>query len=519
MKTMKRYLLRMLPAMVAAAMFMVSCSSASDEGAFIPKNATDVMHIDLASLWKKGDLSNADNLQMVKSLRQHLQSSDNGSDKLLEAILKDPSSCGIDFRQPVCSFHEPAAEDFPGIDYCAVIAKMQNRSKFEQFLANLEEVLGNKVERKDTLGLTTIDLGETELLAYNDDKIFFIENYPELLMNMDEFDGKVLSSIQYVDKLMKLKKEESMASNKYFDKYLAERKDFSYFMCYGNQLLTSANPMFNLLLQFYNEKSLEQFKEASMCIYGSFENGRLEITSKSYGIPEELQKFGTQKFNDGLLAYLPAQTLAAATFSVDMEAMAKFLDAMKDEDLSLDEPLGIKEYTLRDLMNALGGSLAASFYGMQEGTPYFAAAVDIKDNKVARDLLNELAVNNGNVYTFDFFPAMQLVLNDKVAVLSTDPSVIANAQAGGKSNGLMTIADDAKKGNYLYMDLNLENWPIELLDLIGLNNNPIVEAIFSMLDRIEAKNIDEQNGKACIFFTNDKVNSLAFILQEVDKMM
>ena len=519
MKTMKRYLMRMLPAMVAAAMFMVSCSSASDEGAFIPKNATDVMHIDLASLWKKGDLSNADNLQMVKSLRQHLQSSDNGSDKLLEAILKDPSSCGIDFRQPVCSFHEPAAEDFPGIDYCAVIAKMQNRSKFEQFLANLEEVLGNKVERKDTLGLTTIDLGETELLAYNDDKIFFIENYPELLMNMDEFDGKVLSSIQYVDKLMKLKKEESMASNKYFDKYLAERKDFSYFMCYGNQLLTSANPMFNLLLQFYNEKSLEQFKEASMCIYGSFENGRLEITSKSYGIPEELQKFGTQKFNDGLLAYLPAQTLAAATFSVDMEAMAKFLDAMKDEDLSLDEPFGIKEYTLRDLMNALGGSLAASFYGMQEGTPYFAAAVDIKDNKVARDLLNELAVNNGNVYTFDFFPAMQLVLNDKVAVLSTDPSVIANAQAGGKSNGLMTIADDAKKGNYLYMDLNLENWPIELLDLIGLNNNPIVEAIFSMLDRIEAKNIDEQNGKACIFFTNDKVNSLAFILQEVDKMM
>ena len=195
MKTMKRYLMRMLPAMVAAAMFMVSCSSASDEGAFIPKNATDVMHIDLASLWKKGDLSNADNLQMVKSLRQHLQSSDNGSDKLLEAILKDPSSCGIDFRQPVCSFHEPAAEDFPGIDYCAVIAKMQNRSKFEQFLANLEEVLGNKVERKDTLGLTTIDLGETELLAYNDDKIFFIENYPELLMNMDELDGKVRSSI------------------------------------------------------------------------------------------------------------------------------------------------------------------------------------------------------------------------------------------------------------------------------------------------------------------------------------
>lgn len=117
---------------------------------------------------------------------------------------------------------------------------------------------------------------------------------------------------------------------------------------------------------------------------------------------------------------------------------------------------------------------------------------------------------------------MQLVLNDKVAVLSTDPAVIANAQAGGKSNGLMTVADKAKKGNYFYMDLNLEDWPEELLALIGLNNNAIsgiVSSIFAMFDRIECETIDEQDGICNIYLSNDKINSLAYILQEVDKMI
>ena len=98
MKTMKRKLFRLLPLMVAAVLFMVSCSS-KDEGTFIPKNASFVCHIDVASLWEKGDLANADNLKMVQSMRQNLKSEDPEFDQLVGAILKDPNSCGIDFRQ------------------------------------------------------------------------------------------------------------------------------------------------------------------------------------------------------------------------------------------------------------------------------------------------------------------------------------------------------------------------------------------------------------------------------------
>lgn len=515
MKKLNRYLFRVLPVMVAATMFMVSCSS-SDEGTFIPKGATSVCHIDVASIWKKGDFANADKLQMMKSLRDSLGDISPEGNQMIEAMLKDPSSCGIDFRQPVCFFSEPVTEDLPGIDYSVAVAKIQSRSKFDKFLSDLENVSGDKFKHCDTLGLTSIEIDKGQTLAYNDDRIFFVFNTPDMLyLDLPDLEDKILTSNQYIAKLLNLKKEESMASNKYFDKYLAGRKDFSYYMRYGNLPLGIAT---NILQQICSEKSLKQLEEASTCIYASFEDGRIEITSKAYGIPKALQKLGAQNFNKELLAYLPSQTLAAFTFSVNMDDMIDIFESMEDGDQILDEPLEIKDYTVKDLMKALGGSMAATFYGYQEGTPYFAAAIDLTNTQVARDLLNEMAINNGNVYSFDFL-SMQLVLTDKVAVLSTDPAVIANAQTGGKSNGLMAIADKAKKGNYFYFDLNLEDWPTELLALIGFDSNPIVSSIFAMLDRLEAETVNNQDGVCNIYLTNDKVNSLAYIFQEVDKLM
>ncbi len=517
MKTMKRKLFRVLPMIVAAALFMVSCSS-SNEGAFIPKDITSVCHIDVATLWKKGDLSNADNLQMVKGMRQQLKAESPELDQMLGAILKEPSSCGIDFKQPVCYFAEPVNSDYWWLTYDVISAKMDSRSRFDQFVDNLAKNCGEELKHGDTLGMTVFYLTDDMLAAYNDDRLFFIHDPSNIFTDDIEPVSEIPNGKKYLAKILNLKKDESMASNENFAKYLKERKDLSFFMSYGNIMGISANPMNALIQRIYGERDLEQFKKASVCVYGSFEKGRIEITSKTYGIPESLQKFGNQKFNEELLAYLPAQTLAAFTVSIDMKALTEYLGAIEDEDFSINDPLGIDDYTVRDLLNALGGSMAISFYGFQEGMPYFAAAMDMNDNQLIRDLLNEVAVNNGNVYSFDFFP-MQLVLNDKVAVLSTDPAIIANAQAGGKSNGLMAVADKAKKGNYFYMDLNLEDWPTELLALIGFDSNPIVSSIFAMLDRMEAETVNGQDGKACIYLTSDKDNSLAYILQEVDKMM
>lgn len=511
---MKRKLFRLLPLMVAAVLFMVSCSS-KDEGTFIPKSASFVCHIDVASLWEKGDLANADNLKMVQSMRQHLKSEDPEFDLLVGAILKDPNSCGIDFRQPVCYFEEVINPEYFWISNDVISAKMNSRSDFDKFIANLTKDRNEAIIHCDTLGMTAFYFTDYMMVAYNDNQLFIISDQAAMINDLVDETEAMPDAQQYLAKLLNLKKDESMASNKNFDKYLDDRKDISVFMNYSN-LIDDKNPFYGMLAKLYKEEDLKQLKESSVCIFGSFEKGCIELYSKTYGMPEVLAQFGNKTFNEKLLGYLPAQTLAAFTIGVDVDAIAEYLNA--SDEVNLDDPLGIKDYTINDLLKALDGSIAASFYGMQEGMPYFAVAADLNNNQVIRDILNEIAVNNGNVYTFDFFP-MQLVVNDNVALLSTDPAVIANAQAGGKSNGLMAVADKAKKGNFFYMDLNLQDWPTELLALIGLNNNPIANAIFAMFDRLEFETEhDGMNSKGALYLSNKDINSLAYILQEVDKM-
>jgi hypothetical protein len=40
-----------------------------------------------------------------------------------------------------------------------------------------------------------------------------------------------------------------------------------------------------------------------------------------------------------------------------------------------------------------------------------------------------------------------------------------------------------------------------------------------MFDRIECETVDSENGLCNIYLSNDKINSLAYILQQVDKMI
>lgn len=516
---MKSGLFRLMAVALMAAVTLASCSPAGDEGAFIPRNASFVCHIDVASLWKKGGLDNAGDLQMVKNLHQELQSSNNETDKMLDAILKDPDACGLDFRQPVCIFSTILSPDHWWMAYEVTSAKMGSRSKFDQIVANLEKACGEDFKRCDTLGTTAFHLTDNILVAYNDDRFFLMHcPYDNLVDESEPFKG-IPDGKQYLAKLLSLKKEESMAGYKYFSRYLADRKDLSYFMNYGGTLDTR-NSTYSMLALFYGEETLKQLAQASMSITGTFEKGCIRFATNTYGAPEVLTKFVRHDFDGKLLGYLPAHTLAAFTLGLDLKAVTEYLDGM--EGVDLDEPIGIKDYTLKDLLGLLGGNMAASFYGFQQGTPLFAAVIDLNDNEMARDLLDELGgcEHDERVYILDELPMIDVFLGDKVAVITTDLDVIATAQAGGKSNGLMAVADKAKEGNFFYLDLKPEDWPTELLSSIGFLDNPILVSVFGMLDHLElasAHNSTECTG--ALYLSNSEENSLAYILREIDKLM
>ena len=509
MKTKKRYLLRVLPVLLVAAVMMASCSSGSDEAAIIPKNATLAGHIDMASLWKKANLANAENLQMVKSMREALQSEMPEMDQMVEAMLKDPSSCGLDFSHPVTFF--VTTGNTTNDETIVFAAAMKNRNDFTRFLLELEENADLDIDLEEQENQTIAELSMRSLLLFND---------KWALVNMSRSPAKTDDKMaDYLNSLLTLKPEESMAKDADFKKYLAEREDISVFVNY--ETLTKWNADGNPATQSAYRSAgidglVDQLKDMKICVFGSFDKGKMTLRSMTLNVPEAFKGMVNKKFNADLLGYMPAETLVAMSYVINLENTVKTLLEGNDE-VNLDEKVGIDDYTVRDVINAFGGSLVADFYGMREGVPYFAAALDIKDADLVRNLLDEIAVQNGDIYTIDIAP-LAIYLNNNVLLLSTDPAVIDNARMGGKSNGLMAVADKAGKGNYFYMNLDIQAWPDELLSMAGLYDNPIAEIILSMFDHAEAQSSTPTEGHFTLFMADKEQNSLAYILQEVDKM-
>lgn len=509
MKTKKRYLLRVLPVLLVAAVMMVSCSSGSEEATIIPKNATLVGHIDMASIWKKADLANAENLQMVKSMREALQSEMPEMDQMVEAMMKDPSSCGLDFSRPVAFF--VTTGNTTNDETIVFAAAMKSRKDFTRFLLELEENAGLDIDVEEQENQTVVELSMRSLLLFND-KWAFVDMSRSLAKTDDEM-------VDYLNSLLALKPEESMAKDADFKKYLAEREDISVFVNY--ETLTNWNANGNPATQSAYRSAgigglVDQLKDMKICLYGSFDKGTMTLRSMTLNVPEAFKGMVNKKFNTDLMGYMPAETLVAMSYVINLENTVKTLFE-DDNDVNLDEKVGIDDYTVRDVINAFGGSLVADFYGMRDGVPYFAVAFDIKDADLVRSLLDEMAVQNGDIYTIDIAP-LAFYLNNDVLLMSTDPAVIDNARMGGKSNGLMTVADKASKGNYFYMNLDLQAWPDELLSLAGLYDNPLAEIILSMFDHAEAQSSTPTEGHFTLFMADKEQNSLAYILQEVDKM-
>ena len=509
MKTLKKIFAMMMT--VATVAVMAACAGANgDEASFIPKNATYVMHIDVASLWQKGELANADDLQTVRSLRSSLRSESPALDEMVGAMLKDPSSCGIDFGQQVCLFTDIDVETSGAVDgHIVVSAAMRSRSNFDKFLKELEDNADLDIDLEEEDGQTLVAFDDNVMMLFNDKRIFLASN----ISGRDDM-------VAYLESLANLKPKNSMAGVKKFQKYLAERKDVNLYLDYdrvmGNTIVSQS------MLQLYGADITNAMRDCAYCMAGSFEKGRITFDFKAYNLPD----IGEQRFNAALLDYMPSEVLSAATFAIDIPMLMKMLASMDRENnfdfMELDEPIEVKDYTVRDLINAFGGSFAIDFYGMRDddGIPLVAAALDVKNETLVHDLLREagLMADANGLYDLSAILPAWLYVGHGMAVASTDPAVASRAAQGQKGNGMMAVASKAKKGNYFYIDLNKNNWPQGLMQAIGIYDDPVADLVLGLLDHFEVENVRTDEGTATLFFSNEKENSLAFILQTLDKL-
>lgn len=499
----KRNVLSLLVALLAV-VTLASCSKGVDMGKYIPNDAVMVFDVDMDELWDKADLDNIDQISFVKLGRQELRSENPWAADLVDAILKDPTSTGLNLKRDIAAYF-CYNSDIDG----AVIATMHNKKKFEEFLNDFakQNELTVKFEDKDGWRLATM-VSE-----------FNVENY--LAFNGDV--AMLLFSGNCMDKRLTLKKDESLASDKRFREYWKNRSELSMWM--GMKELMSiagqnGEDVQGMLSQIYGEEYWKAIENASIAGNVVFDKGVMRMVFTYQGISDKIMKQYMQKFDDGLVDYMPEKTYATMAVAYNLEETMKVLEANEEFDINLDEE-AMEGVTVRDAVSAFGGSMLFSLFDLQVDNgsvmPMMALAVDIKDADIVKKLLAEagLTAVEENVYSlegFFNFP-IYVALNKKAVFVTNSDAALEGFKKGGDKNAMKNVAKSVKAGNYIYADLDINHYPDGVKALIPEN---IVVLMSKYFDYTEIKVNGTKNGEWDLYIKDKKQNSLLSTLHFVD---
>ena len=499
----KRNVLSLLVALLAV-VTLASCSKGVDMGKYIPKDALYVLDFDMDELWDKADLDNIDQISFVKLGRQELRSENPWVADLVDAILKDPTATGLHLKRDIAAYF-CYNSDIDG----AVIATMHNKKKFEEFLNDFakQNELTVKFEDKDGWRLATM-VSE-----------FNVENY--VAFNSDV--AMLLFSGNGMDRVLSLKKDESLASDKRFREYWKNRSEISMWM--GMKEIVSiaeqnGTDVKGALGQIYGEEYWKAIENASIAGNVVFDKGVMRMVFTYQGISDKIMKQYMQKFDDELVDYMPEKTYATMAVAYNLEETMKVLEANKEFDINLDEE-AMEGVTVRDAVSAFGGSMLFSLFDLQVDNgsvmPMMALALDIKDADIVKKLLAEagLTAVEENVYSlegFFNFP-IYVAMNKKAVFVTNSDAALEGFKKGGNKNAMKNVAKSVKAGNYIYADLDINHYPDGVKALIPEN---IVVLMSKYFDYTEIKVNGTKNGEWDLYIKDKKQNSLLSTLHFVD---
>ncbi len=499
----KRNALSLLVALLAV-VTLASCSKGVDMGKYIPKDALYVLDFDMDELWDKADLDNIDQISFVKLGRQELRSENPWAADLVDAILKDPTSTGLNLKRDIAAYF-CYNSDIDG----AVIATMHNKKKFEEFLNDFakQNELTVKFEDKDGWRLATM-VSE-----------FNVENY--VAFNGDV--AMLLFSGNCMDKRLTLKKDESLASDKRFREYWKNRSELSMWM--GMKEIVSiaeqnGTDVKGALGQIYGEEYWKAIENASIAGNVVFDKGVMRMVFTYQGISSKIIDKYMQKFEGDLVDYMPEKTYATMAVAYNLKETMKVLEANEEFDINLDEE-AMEGVTVRDAVSAFGGSMLFSLFDLQVDNgsvmPMMALALDIKDADIVKKLLAEagLTAVEENVYSlegFFNFP-IYVAMNKKAVFVTNSEAALECFKKGGNKNAMKGIAKSVKAGNYVYADLDINHYPDGVKALIPEN---IVVLMSKYFDYTEIKVNGTKNGEWDLYIKDKKQNSLLSTLHFVD---
>ena len=506
MKTLKRYLSFVLPVVATVALLFASCSGIKDKEAKVPQSAAFVATTNLGSLWQKGELSNIDNIQSYSILREGLAEAMPQVEALLTNFMKDPSTSGIDVDKDILAFADVNGENLMA-STVTLSASLKSKDDFTKFLNSIADITGEKLTIEDG-DLSYLSLDPNVLMAYNNKSVVLVAG------------GNGSTLKDYAKSLFELKESESLLANDHYKAYWDNRKDMGLFLSFASWFGEKGfmnSPMLKPYMTEVSEAQIAMLKEAAYYTTTSFEDGSIVITSKNLGTPTNDPKFLGDGIDNTLMAFMPEPTLAAFSFSLNMPACLEFIASDKATAEVFNEPIKELGCTIKDIVEIFAGDFVASFYGMSKNNmPLCAVACDIAKADFVNNFIAQAGLKGNNNF-YDLGDGMTLFFDGKNLAFTTDANAPKVYAQGGYQNSLAIVADKARKGNYVYLDLKIQDYPQELLNLIGytVDANPILDQVLSLFDYAEVVTVAPDEARGIIKLTDNR-NALASIVSLID---
>lgn len=367
----KRNLISSLFTLAVLVVFMASCSKKAEYTNAIPADATVIVSFNTESMVKKSGLTDKEGEDLVRKMKEAAASGlSEDSYKYMETLIEKPSEAGLAFNEPVYMFMKDAQSNSAG-----VVAKVTDAAKLKK---TFELMVTEKVaeELTETDGITYAVCGRS-IAAFNENSL--------LIMDGKYNPGEDLE--QTVLTLLKQSSENSMASNKGFQKFAGLKGDITGFVS-----MAALPSIYTAQAQAALPEGIN-LKDIMVLGTVNFEKGKIAITGETYTENEEIKKLYKQqekitgKLNSTFLDFFPASSLAYMSFKLNGKEFYKYLienkdfqNAVKSNDTGID---------LEKMIGSLDGDISFGLTSLSaQGVPSFVAYANM-DNDYLIKVLDE----------------------------------------------------------------------------------------------------------------------------------
>ena len=488
----KFHCLKKIVALLMLILLFTACSRNKypDNLTMIPANASLVACIDVKQLIEKSALSSFKSSRTVTLMSQ---SALDGS-PMLKALIDDPTKSGIAFKTMFVFLLNP--------HQIGVTFPLRSASSFEKTVLSLEK------EEQHPVTIHTESTCKYIFFSEQDSTVLAWDHHKALVM--------MHSTPQNACSVFVTTQDHSIISNKDFVQFYQQRGDIA---CWA--------ALHELTMwKFMEEQSsslpvmTNEYLHANLFFRRGSIEGKVNFSGKNVSTKGQ-QVMVKQTKNASLITNMPATPYLLAKVSIRPEVIYPYLASFGGSSSSYDK-----------LLHAWSGDAAFSFFGFANGgfpVPQMALVATLQDQKgydaLLNGLLKQFPKRSMDGYTLITIQPFMLytAFEGQTMMVTTDKMLISEFAAHRVPEHHVEPSawnGDVRDPLFLYVNLDLENYPEELTEFADSFSNGMLDAVKQDLifkDLIASYNPSINKASFELRLKDTTQNSLHVLLQKVDE--